>query len=160
MFICLSVILAGFPAYHATLPPRIPLASFCCAVERAQPAIRAARSLLRLRRGRRFRGRGLRLRRRQNPERHQFFPRLQLALLDSHALGNGLQNGDILRMEVLGQRLVQRQDQEIEYYNRAKSEIDAAVEARMPQDELLSLWESRNAQLRNIGVKLVPLPED
>ena len=59
-----------------------------------------------------------------------------------------------------GQRLVQRQDQEIEYYNRAKSEIDAAVEARMPQDELLSLWESRNAQLRNIGVKLVPLPED
>ena len=59
-----------------------------------------------------------------------------------------------------GQRLVQRQDQEIEYYNRAKSEINAAVEARMPQDELLSLWESRNAQLRNIGVKLVPLPED
>lgn len=59
-----------------------------------------------------------------------------------------------------GQRLVQRQELEIAYYNRAKAEIDAAVAAKMPQVELLSLWESRNAQLRNIGVKLVPLPEE
>ena len=59
-----------------------------------------------------------------------------------------------------GQCLVARQEQEIGYYNRAKAEIDAAKKAKMPTAELEKLWETRNAELRNIGVKLVAWPED
>ena len=58
-----------------------------------------------------------------------------------------------------GRRLVERQEQELAYYNRAKTEINAAAKAKMPRRELLTLWEERNAQLRQIGVKLVPIPE-
>jgi hypothetical protein len=29
----------------------------------------------------------------------------------------------------------------------------------MPQDEFLAFWEEKNDQLRNLGIRLVPLPE-
>ena len=56
--------------------------------------------------------------------------------------------------------LRQRQEQEIGYYQRAKAEIEQAAKAGLGRAELLALWERRNAQLRKIGVKHVPLPED
>ena len=59
-----------------------------------------------------------------------------------------------------GRRLVSRQEQEISYYQRAKTEIEAAKKRGVPHRELMDLWEKRNNQLRRIGVKLVPLPED
>ena len=59
-----------------------------------------------------------------------------------------------------GHRLVLRQEEEISYYQRAKTEIDAAHKRGVPHRELMELWETRNNQLRRIGVKLVPLPEE
>ena len=59
-----------------------------------------------------------------------------------------------------GNALVRRQEMEISYYQRAKSELDTAWASKMPRDEFLALWEDRNSQLRRIGVRLVPLPED
>ena len=58
-----------------------------------------------------------------------------------------------------GRLLVQRQEEEIAYYNRAKAEIEAAQKANMPAAQLNDLWEKRNESLRQMGVKLVPMPE-
>ena len=58
-----------------------------------------------------------------------------------------------------GAELVKRQEQEIGYYNRAKAEIDAAVKSGMQEAQLTELWEKRNAALRAMGIKLVPMPE-
>lgn len=57
-----------------------------------------------------------------------------------------------------GKRLTERQDTEIAIYERTKAEIGAAKKT-MNEDELVLLWEQRNSQLRNLGIKLVPLPE-
>ena len=56
-------------------------------------------------------------------------------------------------------RLVQRQEQEIRYRQTVKNELDAAVRAKMPRKQLEELWEKRNAMLRGMGIKLVPMPE-
>ena len=58
-----------------------------------------------------------------------------------------------------GRRLVERQEEEIAYYNRAKAEIEAAQKAKMPAAQLNDLWEKRNEALRQMGVKLVAMPE-
>ena len=58
-----------------------------------------------------------------------------------------------------GRLLVQRQEEEIAYYNRAKAEIEAAQKSKMPAAQLNDLWERRNESLRQMGVKLVPMPE-
>ena len=58
-----------------------------------------------------------------------------------------------------GRLLVQRQEEEIAYCNRAKAEIEAAQKAKMPAAQLNDLWEKRNESLRQMGVKLVPMPE-
>ena len=55
-----------------------------------------------------------------------------------------------------GKRLTERQDAEIAIYERAKTEIDRARKTLQP-DDFLILWEERNDQLRNLGIKLVPL---
>ena len=55
-----------------------------------------------------------------------------------------------------GKRLTERQDAEIAIYERTKAEIDRARKT-MAEDDFLSLWEERNDQLRNLGIKLVPL---
>ena len=57
-----------------------------------------------------------------------------------------------------GKRLTERQDAEIAIYDRAKTEIDSA-KATLDEDSLLKLWETRNDQLRNLGIRLIPLPE-
>lgn len=58
-----------------------------------------------------------------------------------------------------GQRLVQRQEQEVGYYQRAKREIEEGKKAGMGEDALENLWEKRNAELRALGIKLVAFPE-
>lgn len=58
-----------------------------------------------------------------------------------------------------GHRLVERQEQELAVYAKVKAELDAMAESGMNQDELEDLWERRNNELRNLGVKLVPMPE-
>ena len=58
-----------------------------------------------------------------------------------------------------GRKLVRRQEEEIAYYNRAKAEIETAQKSKMPAAQLNDLWERRNESLRQMGVKLVPMPE-
>lgn len=55
-----------------------------------------------------------------------------------------------------GKRLTERQDAEIAIYERTRAELEKARET-MPQDEFLSRWEEKNDQLRNLGIRLVPL---
>ena len=58
-----------------------------------------------------------------------------------------------------GRKLVRLQEEEIAYYNRAKTEIENAQKSKMPAAQLNELWEKRNESLRQMGVKLVPMPE-
>ena len=58
-----------------------------------------------------------------------------------------------------GKRLIIRQEEEIGYYGRIKSELESAKESGMTGAALEELWEKRNAKLRNMGIKLVPMPE-
>ena len=58
-----------------------------------------------------------------------------------------------------GRKLVRRQEEEIAYYNRAKAEIENAQKGKMLAVQLAELWEKRNESLRQMGVKLVPMPE-
>lgn len=53
-----------------------------------------------------------------------------------------------------GKRLTERQDAEIAIYERAKAELKRAKET-MTSDRYLDLWEERNNQLRNLGIKLL-----
>ena len=53
-----------------------------------------------------------------------------------------------------GKRLTERQDAEIAIYERAKSELKRAKET-MASDRYIDLWEERNNQLRNLGIKLL-----
>lgn len=57
-----------------------------------------------------------------------------------------------------GKRLTERQDAEIAIFERTKSEIEAAKK-NLSGQKLVEFWETRNDQLRNLGVRLVPLPE-
>lgn len=58
-----------------------------------------------------------------------------------------------------GERLVERQEQELSYYRRIKEEIDSAVKSGLPPDQVEAKWKSSNAELRNMGIRLVPMPE-
>ena len=58
-----------------------------------------------------------------------------------------------------GAALVERQESEIGYYNRAKGELEALKNAGTSAKEIESLWEKRNDELRQMGIKLVSLPE-
>ena len=55
-----------------------------------------------------------------------------------------------------GKRLTERQDAEIAIYERTKSDIEKARET-LSKDDFLTFWEECNDQLRNLGIKLVPL---
>ena len=55
-----------------------------------------------------------------------------------------------------GKRLTERQDAEIAIYERAKADFEAAKKAKS-DDDLVAYWESLNDQLRNLGIKLLPL---
>lgn len=62
-------------------------------------------------------------------------------------------------IEQYGERLVERQEQELSYYRRIKEAIDRAARSGVSEDELEAKWKSGNAELRNMGIRLVPLPE-
>ena len=72
-------------------------------------------------------------------------------------LRNFLQNGGTIK--VFGNCLVERQETELGYYNRTKSELETMKNSGMDPKALEALWEKRNESLRQMGVKLVPLPE-
>ena len=55
-----------------------------------------------------------------------------------------------------GQRLVERQEAEIAIYARTKTEIEAARK-KMSEDAFEDYLEKRNDELRNLGIKLLPL---
>ena len=54
--------------------------------------------------------------------------------------------------------LVKRQDEELGYYNRAKTEIELASKTE-DAAAVQALWETRNAELRKMGIRLVAFPE-
>lgn len=56
-------------------------------------------------------------------------------------------------------RLIRRQQDEIGYYKRAEREIESAKNGKVPTRELEALWEKRNAELRMMGIRHVPMPE-
>lgn len=55
-----------------------------------------------------------------------------------------------------GKRLTERQDAEIAIFKRFRTELESA-KATMPEDEYMALWEARNDELRNLGIKTVGL---
>ena len=55
-----------------------------------------------------------------------------------------------------GKRLTERQDAEIAIYERIKSEIEK-VKATLSEDEFMDVWERRNEELRNLGIKTIGL---
>ncbi len=55
-----------------------------------------------------------------------------------------------------GRRLTERQDAEIAIYERARADFESAKKTK-PEDELVAYWEELNDQLRNLGIKLIPL---
>ena len=57
-----------------------------------------------------------------------------------------------------GQRLTERQDAEIAIFERAKTDVENARE-KMSDEEFLIYWEKQNDQLRNLGIKLIPLEQ-
>lgn len=57
-----------------------------------------------------------------------------------------------------GRRLVRRQEEEIAYYNRTKVALETAAASGMGDARLEAMWESENARLRNMGIRLVPMP--
>ncbi len=57
-----------------------------------------------------------------------------------------------------GERLVERQEQELAYYRRIKEEVDAAARSGATDEAIENRWKSGNAELRNMGIRLVPMP--
>lgn len=60
----------------------------------------------------------------------------------------------------VGAALVQRQEQEIAYYDRAKTEIETAAKSGQSRSSLEDLLECRNDALRKLGIRLVSMPEN
>lgn len=55
-----------------------------------------------------------------------------------------------------GKRLTERQDAEIAIYERKKTEIEKAKDT-LSENEFMELWELKNEELRNLGIKTVGL---
>lgn len=58
-----------------------------------------------------------------------------------------------------GERLVERQEQELSYFRRIKEEIEQTAKSGISEEALEARWKAGNAELRNMGIRLVPLPE-
>lgn len=59
----------------------------------------------------------------------------------------------------VGTALANRQEQEIAYYQRARTEIETAVRSGAHRSAVEQLLDRRNASLRNLGIRLVSMPE-
>lgn len=62
-------------------------------------------------------------------------------------------------IEQYGRRLVARQDDEIAIFARASNEIDQAVKSNLSKTRIAELVDSRNDDLRRMGIKLVQMPD-
>jgi len=58
-----------------------------------------------------------------------------------------------------GKRLTERQEQEISFYKRIKDEIDRAKK-QLSESEFVTFSEQKNDQLRNLGIKTIPVQSD
>lgn len=82
-----------------------------------------------------------------------------------HAIVSGMKReiNDLLKsgwtLREVGTALVRRQEQEIGYYERAKTEIDAAAKSKMSPEALEELLDRRNDSLRKLGIRFVSMPE-
>ena len=68
-----------------------------------------------------------------------------------------MRNGGTIKQ--FGSALVERQEAELGYYNRTKGELETLRKSGTSSRELEDLWEKRNSELRQMGIKLVPMPE-
>ena len=59
----------------------------------------------------------------------------------------------------VGTALAKRQDREIQYYQNARTELDRARDAQLDERAIQALWEKRNAELRNMGIRLLAMPD-
>ena len=59
----------------------------------------------------------------------------------------------------VGTALARRQEQEIGYYYRVKTEVEGAAKSGASPEALEELLERRNASLRKMGIRLVSMPE-
>ena len=57
-----------------------------------------------------------------------------------------------------GERIVERQEMEIGFYNRVKTEIELAAREGM-SEAAVEKWRSGNNELRRMGIRLVPFPK-
>jgi len=57
-----------------------------------------------------------------------------------------------------GQRLTERQDAEIAIATQVKDELETANKT-LSSTDFMALWERRNDELRNLGLRTLPLPE-
>lgn len=67
--------------------------------------------------------------------------------------------GDGGSLAAYGRRLVRRQEEELAYYNRAKNEVENAVQNGEPHKDVEALLRANNAALRKMGIRLVVMPE-
>ena len=58
-----------------------------------------------------------------------------------------------------GKRLTVHQDAEIAVCNRVKADLQKA-RSSMSDDAFMSYWEKRNDELRNLGIKTIPLSDE
>ena len=58
-----------------------------------------------------------------------------------------------------GQCLVRRQEEELGYYNRARQEVERAIEKGESPEKIEALLDARNLNLRQMGIRRVSLPE-
>lgn len=62
-------------------------------------------------------------------------------------------------LSVYMRRLVQRQQEEIRLYARAKNEIEKIIQTGT-KSEAMKIWEKRNAELKRLGIKTVRMPSE
>ena len=101
------------------------------------------------------------------PSKHPNLPNIQTSLEARQILAivagmkreinKLLKDGWTLRE--VGTALVNRQEQEIGYYERAKKEIETAAKSKMAPGALEELLDRRNDSLRKLGIRLVSMPE-
>ena len=56
--------------------------------------------------------------------------------------------------------LVKRQEAELAIYSRVVGELEELKNSGMSQDDLENVWLERNEELRNLGIGVVPFPEN
>ena len=57
------------------------------------------------------------------------------------------------------ERLKERQDEERSYYEWVVSELKSAESSGLSPDALIELWMQKNGELRQLGIRTVPMPE-